>query len=81
MAATRDPAKLYTGLATIVGLVPFWYLGSKAGIINAQGFTSPEQFGAAARRLLIGDGFGDDRLHRHFPQEQFDLGTLGGHQR
>jgi len=24
---------------------------------------------------------GDVRLHKYFPQEQFDLGTLGGHQR
>jgi taurine transport system permease protein len=64
----RDPARLYTGVATLVGLVAFWYLGSRAGLVNPQVFPSPEQFSAAARQLLVGEGFGDGRLHQHLLQ-------------
>lgn len=65
---SRDPAKLLTGLATVLALVAFWYFGSKAGWINAQVFPSPDQFGAAARQLVVGEGFGDGRLHEHVLQ-------------
>ncbi len=68
MSARRDPARLATGMATMIALVAFWYVGSVTGLINAQVFPTPEQFGAAARQLLIGDGFGDGRLHEHFVQ-------------
>ena len=42
--------------------------------------------GAVAARISRLEGMeghartGDVRLHKYFPQEQFDLGTLGGHQ-
>lgn len=66
--STRDPAKLLTGLATVLALVGFWYFGSKAGWINPQVFPSPDQFGAAAKQMLVGEGFGDGRLHEHVLQ-------------
>lgn len=65
MRARRDTARAAIGAATIAGLVGFWYAGSRAGLIDAQVFPSPEQVGAAARQLLIGEGYGDGRLHEH----------------
>ena len=66
--AQRDPARLYVGIATVIGVVAFWYLGSRTGVINPQVFPTPEQFGAAARQLVAGEGFGDGRLHQHLLQ-------------
>lgn len=65
---TADSARLWTGTATVVALVAFWYFGSKGGLINPQVFPTPEQFGSAARQLVLGDGFGDGRLHEHVLQ-------------
>jgi len=68
MAALRDPTRFWTGLTTVVALVGFWLVGSKAGWINAQAFPSPEQFAAAARQLLFGEGFADGLIHEHILQ-------------
>lgn len=43
----------------------FWLVGSHTGLINPQMFPSPEQFLAAARQLLIGEGFAEGRIHEH----------------
>jgi NitT/TauT family transport system permease protein/taurine transport system permease protein len=68
MATLHASARLYTGIGTVVALLAFWVIGSKAGWINAQVFPSPEQFWAAARQLLIGEGFADGRVHEHVLQ-------------
>lgn len=68
MARARDYERMWTGIATVVTVVGFWYFGSRAGLINPQYFPTPEQFGAAARQLLIGEGFADGRLHQHVLQ-------------
>ena len=68
MRTTRDPARLWTGTATVVALVAFWLIGSKTGFIDAQAFPSPEQFGAAAKQLVFGEGFADGRIHEHILQ-------------
>ena len=61
-------ARFLTGAATVVVLVVFWLLGSRTGFIDAQSFPTPEQFGAAARQLLFGEGFADGRIHEHMLQ-------------
>jgi taurine transport system permease protein len=66
MNARRDNRRI--GAATVIGLIALWYVGSKAGWINPQVFPSPDQFGAAARQLVLGEGFGDGRLHEHVLQ-------------
>jgi taurine transport system permease protein len=68
MATLRDPTRLWTGSATVVALIGFWLIGSKSGWISAQAFPSPEQFAAAARQLLFGEGFADGRIHEHVLQ-------------
>ena len=67
-AVRRDPARLWSGIASVVALVAFWYVGSKTGVVNAQVFPTPDQFFAAARQLLIGEGFADGRIHEHMAQ-------------
>jgi taurine transport system permease protein len=57
--------RIAVGAATIAGLLGLWYVGTKSGFIHRQDFPSPEQFAAAARQLLFGDGFADGRLHEH----------------
>ena len=66
--AVRDQARLWTGVATVVGLIAFWYLGSKSGFINPQTFPTPDQFGAAFKQLVFGEGFADGRIHEHVLQ-------------
>lgn len=68
MATLRDRTRLWTGTATVVALIGFWLIGSKTGWISAQAFPSPEQFAAAARQLLFGEGFADGRIHEHILQ-------------
>jgi taurine transport system permease protein len=68
MSRPRDSARLWTGVATVVSLIALWLIGSKAGLINPQVFPSPEQFAAAARQLLLGEGFADGRIHEHMLQ-------------
>ena len=68
MRTARDSARLWTGAATVVALVAFWLIGSKTGFIDAQAFPSPEQFGAAAKQLVFGEGFADGRIHEHILQ-------------
>jgi taurine transport system permease protein len=68
MKTPRDTTRLITGSATVGALLLFWVLGSKSGFINPQVFPSPEQFTAAARQLLVGEGFGDARIHEHVLQ-------------
>jgi taurine transport system permease protein len=57
--------RIAVGLATIAGLLALWYAGTKSGFIHRQDFPSPEQFAAAAKQLVTGDGFADGRLHEH----------------
>lgn len=68
MATLHASARVHTGIGTVVALLAFWIVGSKAGWINPQVFPSPEQFWAAARQLLIGEGFADGRVHEHVLQ-------------
>ncbi|MFN0182823.1 MAG: ABC transporter permease [Aquabacterium sp.] len=68
MSTHRDLARLWTGIATVAGLVGFWLLASKTGLIGAQSFPSPEQFGAAVKQLVVGEGFADGRIHQHILQ-------------
>jgi taurine transport system permease protein len=68
MATLRDRTRLWTGTATVVALIGFWLVGSKTGWISTQAFPSPEQFAAAARQLLFGEGFADGRIHEHILQ-------------
>jgi taurine transport system permease protein len=68
MSPPRDTARTAIGLATVVALVTAWVVGSNAGWINPQVFPSPEQFWAAAKQLLVGDGFADGRIHEHVLQ-------------
>jgi taurine transport system permease protein len=68
MNAARDNARLWTGTATVVVLIGFWVVGSKSGFLSAQSFPSPEQFLAAARQLVFGEGFADGRIHEHVLQ-------------
>lgn len=68
MDTLRDPTRLRTGITTVVVLIGFWLIGSKAGWISAQVFPSPEQFAAAARQLLVGEGYADGRIHEHILQ-------------
>lgn len=68
MARARDSERMWTGIATVVAVVGFWYFGSGAGLINPQYFPTPEQFGAAARQLMLGEGFAGGRLHQHVLQ-------------
>lgn len=68
MATQRDPTRLWTGITTVVALIAFWVLCSKTGWISAHAFPSPEQFAAAARQLLLGEGFADGRIHEHVLQ-------------
>ena len=68
MNAPVNAARAYTGMATVVALLAFWLLGSSLGWINAQTFPSPEQFLAAARQLVVGEGYADGRIHEHIAQ-------------
>ncbi len=68
MDRQRDPARTATGIATVLVLVGAWLVGSKTGLIDGQAFPSPGQFGAAARQLLIGEGYADGRIHQHVLQ-------------
>jgi taurine transport system permease protein len=68
MASALASARLWTGVATVVALIAFWLIGSKSGIINPQVFPTPDQFGAAARQLVFGEGFADGRIHEHILQ-------------
>ncbi len=68
MASALASARLWTGVATVVALITFWLIGSKSGIINPQVFPTPDQFGAAARQLVFGEGYADGRIHEHILQ-------------
>lgn len=68
MATLRDPTRLWTGITTVMALIAFWFICSKTGWISVQEFPSPEQFAAAARQLLFGEGFADGRIHEHILQ-------------
>jgi taurine transport system permease protein len=68
MNSERDSARTVAGLATVAVVIGFWVAGSKAGWLNPQYFPSPDQFWAAARQLLVGDGFADGRIHEHILQ-------------
>ena len=68
MAKISDPIKLSTGIITVVVVVGFWLLGSEFGFINKQMFPAPEQFAAAARQMLTGDGYADGMLYEHVLQ-------------
>lgn len=65
MSPRRDASRLWTGLASVAAVLAFWVVGSKTGFIDKQVFPSFEQFMAAARQLLVGDGFAEGRLHQH----------------
>jgi NitT/TauT family transport system permease protein/taurine transport system permease protein len=66
--SVRDSARLWTGVATVVGLIAFWYVGSKSGFIDKQTFPTPDQFGAAFKQLVFGEGYADGRIHEHIFQ-------------
>lgn len=68
MSKLPASARLYTGLATVAAVLAFWVIGSRLGLINPQSFPNPEQFWAAAKQLLIGEGFADGRVHEHVLQ-------------
>ena len=68
MKTSFDFSRWWTGAATVGALLLFWVVGSRTGFINAQVFPNPEQFLAAARQLLFGEGFGDARIHEHVLQ-------------
>jgi taurine transport system permease protein len=68
MSSRHDSARTLTGLTTVVVLVGVWIGGSRTGWISPQVFPSPEQFWAAAKQLLVGDGFADGRVHEHVLQ-------------
>jgi taurine transport system permease protein len=68
METKRDPARLWTGVATVVALLAIWILGSRSGFISPQSFPTPEQFSAAGKQLLFGEGFADGRIHEHVVQ-------------
>ena len=68
MSPRRDTARLYTGIATVLALLTFWIVGTKVGLVGPQYFPSPEQFLAAARQLVIGEGYADGRIHQHMLQ-------------
>lgn len=68
MDTRRDASRLWTGLASVGSLLAFWVIGSNTGFIDKQVFPSPEQFIAAARQLLVGEGFAEGRLHEHVLQ-------------
>jgi taurine transport system permease protein len=68
MSQPLDTARTAVGLATVMALVATWVMGSNAGWINPQVFPSPEQFWAAAKQLLVGEGFADGRIHEHVLQ-------------
>lgn len=53
------------GVASVVAVIGYWYVGSRAGWIDKEIFPTPAQFGAAARQLMSGDGYGDGRLSAH----------------
>jgi taurine transport system permease protein len=65
MASIRASARMQTGIATVVVLLVFWVVGSRSGLINPQVFPSPDQFWAAAKQLVVGEGFADGRVHEH----------------
>lgn len=68
MATPKSSARLYTGIATVVVLLAIWIVGSRSGFIDPQVFPSPEQFWAAAKQLMFGEGFADGRVHEHVLQ-------------
>jgi taurine transport system permease protein len=68
MATVRTSARLYTGIGTVVALLGFWIVGSRSGLLNPQAFPSPEQFWAAFKQLVFGEGFADGRMHQHVLQ-------------
>jgi taurine transport system permease protein len=68
MAKPIDSARLITGVATVVGLIALWLIGSKTGFLHPQSFPSPDQFLAAAKQLVVGEGFADGRIHEHIAQ-------------
>lgn len=61
----NEKVRLAVGLGTIAALIGLWYAASTLGWIHRQDFPSPEQFLAAAKQLLFGDGYADGRLHEH----------------
>jgi taurine transport system permease protein len=68
MSVTRDPSRLWTGIASVVAVVGLWIVGSRTGFIDRQVFPSPPEFLAAARQLLIGEGYAEGRIHEHILQ-------------
>ena len=68
MTPLRDNARLYIGIATVLALLVFWIVGTRLGLVGPQYFPSPEQFMAAARQLVIGEGYADGRMHEHMLQ-------------
>jgi NitT/TauT family transport system permease protein/taurine transport system permease protein len=68
MMPPRPSTRALTGVGTVVGLVAFWVVGSRAGWLSPQMFPAPDQFLAAARQLTLGEGFADGRIHEHVLQ-------------
>lgn len=68
MKAKTNSVRLWTGSATIVVLLALWFVGSKSGFIDKQAFPTPEQFGAAAYQLLLGEGYADGLIYAHVLQ-------------
>lgn len=68
MLSLRASARVWTGVIAVGGLAAFWLAGTRYGIISPQMFPTPEQFVAAARQLVTGEGFADGRLHEHVLQ-------------
>jgi taurine transport system permease protein len=66
--ALNDSRRRLTGAATVLAALGFWIVGSRSGLIDPQLFPTPEQFAAAARQLILGDGYGDGLLHQHMLQ-------------
>ncbi len=65
MHQAKDHGRLMMGIVTVVIILSIWYFGSKTGWLNPQTFPNPDQFIAAAKQLVFGEGFADGRLHEH----------------
>lgn len=63
-----DSARLPIGVATVAAVLVLWWFAAWAGWVRGQLFPTPDQFLAAARQLVWGQGFGDGRLHEHMLQ-------------
>jgi taurine transport system permease protein len=68
ITAPNRERRPWTGALTVVAVLALWIGGSATGLLDPQMFPTPAQFFAAARQLLVGEGFGDGLLHQHMLQ-------------